>query len=136
MTGDSVRLRVNELEKEKLRLESSLSKMSAPKQNPNLVDLGQEVARFILNFEKHFAEAKIEERKVLVQQCIEKIEVDKEANVARFYVRRVPAILPVLREGQNRSKNEGCVMSTASARNRIPHRNRAGFRGGRGRRST
>ena len=115
--GDSVRVRVNELEKEKQRIVASLATATAPQEKPEIVELEQEVARFVLDFERNFDQAPIEERKVLVQKCISKIVVDREANVARFYVRRVPAVTPILEEASNWEGIEESVMSNPRARN-------------------
>ncbi len=118
LAGDAVRVRVNELEQERSRVLARLSTASVPKEKPKLAELEQEVARFVLDFERNFAQAPIEERKMLVQKCISKIEVDRETNVARFYVRRVPAVIPELEEVEKRVNKEESVMSKTRARDR------------------
>ena len=114
--GDSVRKRLNELEEEKQRSTSKLARAGSTRMTPQLEDLGRIVADFILNFERNFEKAPIEERKVLMQKCISRIEVDREARVARFYVRRVPAVVPVLEEAENRVEKAKRVMTHQSAR--------------------
>ena len=118
LAGDAVRVRVNELEQERNRVLARLSTASVPKEKPKLAELEQEVARFVLDFERNFAQAPIEERKMLVQKCISRIEVDRETNVARFYVRRVPAVIPELEEVEKRVNKEENVMSKTRARDR------------------
>ena len=54
------------------------------------------VAKFILNFEEKFENAPIDEKKLLVKKMISEIVVDREKGVARFYIRRVPAVSPEL----------------------------------------
>ena len=115
--GDALRIRVNELEEERRKIAEKVCRAQVPRKKPDIKDLGQKVAQFILDFERHFEEAPIEEKKLLVQKCISKIEVDKEKRVARFYVRRVPAVLPFLEEA-NQEQNEASVMSKTRARDR------------------
>jgi hypothetical protein len=99
---------VNELEGAIQRIQGKLSRAIAPKEQP---DLEQEVARFVMDLEQNSAKAPMEERKMLVQKCISKIVVDREQKVSRFYVRRVPAINPMLEEVEKCSKNEEDVMN-------------------------
>ena len=114
--GDSVRERLNELEEENRQNAILLSRAKTPREKPDLRDLGQVVADFVLNFERNFERAPIEERKLLIQKCISKIEVDREAHVARFYVRRVPAVVPILNEAEIRAEKAKRVMTYDRAR--------------------
>jgi hypothetical protein len=54
----------------------------------------------------------------MIQKCIACIVVDREAMVARFRVRRIPALTPETEKALKSDGNEGFVVSCQSARNR------------------
>jgi len=65
------------------------------------------VAEFIIGFEEKITAVPIYERKELVKKVISRIVVDREAGVARCYVRRVPAVTSDLQNLYSRiEKNE------------------------------
>jgi hypothetical protein len=71
----------------------------------------------VLEFEKKFDQAPVEEKKELLKLCISRVVIDKDRRVARFYARKVPTGSPHL-ERLFEGKPAGSGMSTASARNR------------------
>lgn len=97
----------------------STAQLAMASNSVDLADVGMSVAEFLLNFEQKFKEVPMHERKVLVKQCISRIVIEKEARIARFYVRRIPAVVPVLEEMYRKEELAlRSVMSTNSARNR------------------
>jgi len=63
------------------------------KENQSVIDeAGSRVVDFILNFEKRIVNVPIHEKKDLVKRIVSKIIVDRDANVVRCYVRKVPAV--------------------------------------------
>ena len=73
------------------------------------------VAKFILNFEEKFENAPIDEKKLLVKKMISEIVVDREKGVARFYIRRVPAVSPELEKLYEKKRVPAGVASTQSS---------------------
>jgi site-specific DNA recombinase len=112
-----IRGRLNELEEERARLEKHLARTESSPVRLDIDEIKQEVAKFVLNFEERIETAPIEEKKELVQRCISRIIVDRERKVARFYVKRIPAVSPHL-EALFEAKPAGSIMSERSARNR------------------
>ena len=82
-------------------------------------DWSQAVARFVLDFEKEFEKAPIEDRKGLIKKCISRIVVDREEGVARFYVRRIPAVTPELLRLLEPPEDHRKVVTCVSARRGI-----------------
>ena len=62
----------------------------------NIASAKELVKNFIDNFGKEFARVAIEERKALVKKVISEIIADRDRNIVRFYVRRIPAVLPMI----------------------------------------
>ena len=58
--------------------------------------MGKLVKQFMENFEEVFGRAPIEERKELVKKFVHEIIVDRETNVVRFYIRRIPPLTRTL----------------------------------------
>ena len=56
------------------------------------------VEQFMQNFERKFDRAPIEERKDLVKKAISQIIVDRDNNMVKCYVRRIPSISKVVGE--------------------------------------
>jgi hypothetical protein len=50
----------------------------------NLEEIRRDVTRFVLEFERRFDQAPVEEKKELLKRCISKVEIDKDRNVARL----------------------------------------------------
>jgi DNA invertase Pin-like site-specific DNA recombinase len=118
LESEHLALRLRELESQKATLLRSIAnKDGRPQSRPSL-NIGQEVARFLLNFEREFENAPIHEKKLLVQKCISQIVVDKEKGVARFFVRKIPAVTPQIEELLYCSGSQNPVMSNRCARNR------------------
>ena len=76
------------------------------------------VRDFMEGFEQEFGRASQDERKIMIQKCIAGIVIDREALVARFRVRRIPAVTPEIEKALKSDRNEGFVVSCQSARNR------------------
>ena len=90
--SEAVRERLMRLEEEEQRLLSEINGLADQlAERISVRDVSQAVTVFILNFDKKFEGAPIEERKLLVRKCISQIIVDREKSVVRFYVRRIPA---------------------------------------------
>ena len=98
-------------------MEKLLARTDSSSVRLDVDEIKQEVAKFVLNFEERIETAPIEEKKELVQRCISRIVVDRERMVARFYVKRIPAVLPQM-EALFEAKPAGSIMSERSARNR------------------
>ena len=45
---------------------------------------------FLEEFERHFSHAPICERKVIIQKIVDRIEIDREKNIAKCYLLRLP----------------------------------------------
>jgi hypothetical protein len=76
------------------------------KQDQACIDeAGSRVADFILNFEKRIANVPIHEKKDLIRKIVSKIIVDREANVVRCYVRKVPAVTSEIEDIYARAEN-------------------------------
>ncbi len=102
------------VEAEKRDLRRSLTQVdSTAEQQAEIMNYGKQVADFILNFEANFERAPIEERKLLMQKVISEIVVDRDQNVVRFYVRRVPAVSPAL---EGLLENKRALTEPVSAR--------------------
>jgi site-specific DNA recombinase len=112
-----IKTRLNELEEERARLEKLLARTDSSPVRLDIDEIKQEVAKFVLNFEERFEAAPIEEKKELVQRCISRIVVDRERMVVRFYVKRIPAVLPQM-EALFETKPAGFIVSERCARNR------------------
>ena len=82
-----------------------------PKIDPT--QISEKVARFILEFEKRFEDAPIFEKKLLIKKVISEIIVDREEEVVRFYVRRLPITSP---EVENLLEKRGLSTEIASPR--------------------
>ena len=52
--------------------------------------IAKKVAEFFSNFEKHFEQAPMSERKALVNQVVEKIVIDQRTRVAKCYLLNIP----------------------------------------------
>ncbi len=52
--------------------------------------ISKKVAEFFSNFEKHFEQAPLSERKALVSQVVEKIIIDQKTRVAKCYLLKIP----------------------------------------------
>jgi DNA invertase Pin-like site-specific DNA recombinase len=91
------RLKALEEERDYLKLQIGTKKQATgPKINADQVL--QEVKAYIDNFDERFKKASMEERKLLVQQVISKIIVDREREVVQFYIKQLPALSPKLEE--------------------------------------
>ncbi|MBI1804044.1 MAG: recombinase family protein [Ignavibacteria bacterium] len=97
-----VRLKEIEAEAEALKTKlSSLKRMmdrDDESQKPNPLSISQRVAEFVLDFESRIHTAPIEDQKDLIRKIISQIIVDREKEVVRFYVRRVPAVSPEIED--------------------------------------
>ena len=96
---DSIYGRIKELEDEKRILTSRLA--SLPKNEAAGIDpamISREVADFALNFEKRIDLVSPEEKKGLIKQIISHIIVDRDNNVVRFFVRKMPVTNPQLQQ--------------------------------------
>ena len=93
-----VRLKEIEAEADALKTKHSALKTTMERndrsQKPDSLSISQRVAEFVLDFESRIHEAPIEVQKDLVRKIISEIIVDREKEVVRFYVRRVPAVTP------------------------------------------
>lgn len=92
---DLLLVRLEELEAEKKGIESRLNALKVETRGIfNVSDVSSQVADFIANFEKVFQMAPIEERKILVKKCISQIIVDRDKKVVRFFIHRIPSVIP------------------------------------------
>ena len=78
-------------------------------------EISSQVAGFVLNFEREFEKAPIQERKLLIQRCISEIIVDRDRNIARFHVRRIPAVMPQMQVPSQKRRVPTEVVSTRSS---------------------
>lgn len=110
--------RLGELQENELRLQKKLTEIRSELADAqtHLADWSEAVARFVLNFEKEFEKAPIEDRKSLIKKCISRIVVNKEEGLARFYVRRIPAVTLELQRLFQPAENPHGVVSSLSAR--------------------
>ena len=92
---ESLLERLEELEKERKALVTKQQTLQAESSTQiSAAEVSSQVAAFVLNFDREFERAPIQERKLLIQRCISEIIVDRDKSVARFHVRRIPAIVP------------------------------------------
>lgn len=112
--------RLGELQQSELLLQKKVIEIQSKLDNAqiHLGDWSDAVARFVLDFEKEFQKAPIEDRKSLIKKCISRIIVEREEGLARFYVRRIPAVTPELQRLFQPAENPRDVVSSVSARNR------------------
>jgi hypothetical protein len=76
------------------------------KEDQSLLDeAGSCVADFILNFEQRIASIPIHQKKDLIRRVVSKIIVDRDANIVRCYVRRVPAVTTEIEDIYARAQN-------------------------------
>lgn len=89
--------RLEDLERQNREIEARLAALRAEKiADSHCIDSAQEVANFILNFEEEFEKADPLQKKALLKKCISHIVVDRDRNVVRLAVRRIPAVTPEL----------------------------------------
>jgi len=94
------------VEREIENLKRQKDRIEKLKQDKGLIDeVGSRVDDFILNFEERIARVPVHEKKDLIRRIISKIEVDRDANVVRCYVRKVPAVSPEIEEMYQRAEN-------------------------------
>lgn len=92
---ESLLERLEELEREGKMLAARQQALQAESRTQiSMAEASSQVAEFVLNFDREFEKAPIQERKLLIQRCIEEIVVDRDKNIARFHVRRIPAVMP------------------------------------------
>jgi hypothetical protein len=108
---------LSELEEERTRLEKLLARTDSRPVRLDIDEIIQEVTKFVLNFEERIGTAPVEEKKEIIQRCISRIVVDRERMVARFYVKRIPAVSSHL-ESILQAKPAGSIMTERCARNR------------------
>ena len=89
------RLRVLEQDQKSLELKLEGLKLESI-QTMSIPEVTKLVKQFLENFEEIFERAPLEDRKVLMKKFIQEIIVDREMNVVRFYVRRIPPLTPTL----------------------------------------
>ena len=84
---ESLLERLEELEKERKALVTKQQTLQAESRiQISAAEISSQVAGFVLNFEREFEKAPIQERKLLIQRCISEIIVDRDNSVARFHV--------------------------------------------------
>jgi len=94
------------VEREIENLKRQKERIEKLKQDKGLIDeVGSRVEDFILNFEERIARVPVHEKKDLIRRIVSKIEVDRDANVVRCYVRKVPAVSPEIEEMYQRAEN-------------------------------
>ncbi len=52
--------------------------------------IAKKVAEFFSDFERHFEQALMSERKALVHQVVEKIVIDQKTRIAKCYLLKIP----------------------------------------------
>ena len=75
---------------------------------PNPVHIRQEIEEFTQGFESRFQRAPDHEKKALLKKCVNQVIIDLEKQVARCYVRVLPAVHPHIE-----ALYEGLKMQTA-----------------------
>ena len=114
--SEAIRERLAQLEQEEALLQGEIASLKdEPVQTLTVADVSSAVSDFILNFEKEFDRAPIEERKLLVRKCISQIIVDREKSVVRFYVRRIPAATPWLEEALKTNDRTASTVRSSSS---------------------
>jgi hypothetical protein len=119
VAGPSIHERLTQLEREKRELETRVERLVnvGRRSSATIDEVVARVKKFIADFEVKITQAPIEQQKLLMQKCIERIVIDRPANVARFYVRPIPAVDPLINELLGRA-DQAVVMSAEGARNR------------------
>jgi hypothetical protein len=113
---ESVVDRLKELESEQGSLREQLHATSATERLYDIKWIASEVKRFVDHFEVNFQKAPMEEKKLLVKKMISEVVVDRETNTVRFYLRRLPAITPLLEEVyKNKTLPTKEIVSSASS---------------------
>jgi site-specific DNA recombinase len=114
--ANRVTTRIEELEQEQRMLKREMTTLkdeAAPSIDPDVVR--NRVSEYFSNFEREIHRAPIEERRLLVQKMISRIDVDRETNVVRFYVRRLPTVTPMLEEMAKKERVAAEVATTRSS---------------------
>ncbi len=114
--SEAIRERLAQLEQEESLIQAEIASLKdEPSQSLTIADVSSAVSDFILNFEKEFERAPIEDRKLLIRKCISRIVVDREKSVVRFHVRRIPAATPWLEEAlKTDDRTTGVVRPSSS----------------------
>ena len=108
--------RIEEIERDQFALKRRLAGLE--KDEPATIDpevIRRRVEDFITHFETRIDEAPMEEKKILMKKMILKIEVDRDDNVVRFYVRKLPAVTPELDEMVQKERVVADVATTQSS---------------------
>jgi len=108
--------RIEELERDQHALKRRLVALET--QEPSTIDPGvikRRVMEYIENFETEIERAPMEEKKILMKKMISKIDVDRDNNVVRFHVRRLPAVTPELDELLQKERVAADVATTQSS---------------------
>lgn len=106
--------RIKELENEKKAVTAQLEKSRITRPTLNVADIMNKRAEFLYDFKNHFSGAPIERRKEIIKRIIPKIIIDREENVARFFVRLVPEMTNELEWFG--AENEKALTESVSAR--------------------
>jgi len=107
---------LKEIEEENATLKLKISTLGMVTQTRiDPAKISEEVARFVLDFERKIHTVPIEEQKLLIKKVISEIVVDREKGVVRFYVRRVPAVSPELSDLLQNKKGPADIASPESS---------------------
>lgn len=114
--SEAVRQKLTQLETEEASLQAEIAGLeSRPSQQLTVADISGAVSEFILNFEREFDKAPLEERKLLIRKCISEVVVDRDTSVVRFHVRKIPAAHPWLENAlKTNDRTTGVVRSSSS----------------------
>ena len=119
--SDTMLTRLRELEQEQKSLELKLEGLKLESiQAMGVPEVAKLVKEFLGNFEEMFERAPLEDRKVLMKKLIQEIIVDREENVVRFYVRRIPPLTSTLEKLflKEKKPTHGECVGFSSARSR------------------
>ena len=108
--------RLKDLAKEHADLEKKLVVLQGEVNRQfDITKMSQQIAQFFLNLKSLFERATIEEKKDLLKRCISEIIIDRSSNVARIFIRKIPAITFEIEEIFKKNKQSSAVVSRTSS---------------------
>lgn len=112
--SEALLARLRKLEMEQRALQAQLDRTEPePITAIDLKHVRELVERFVHNFKEEFCRVPLDVQKALVKKMISEIIVDREKNVVRVYVRRVPSVTPAVEELLKKEKELTNIVSSS-----------------------
>ncbi|MBI3787751.1 MAG: recombinase family protein [Ignavibacteriales bacterium] len=90
---DTVLARIKQLEQEKSWLERERGKLETNAMaSVDIKNVSASIAQFLLNFEKHFHNAPLQERKEMIRQIVLGVSVNPQKRIAKCTITKIPMV--------------------------------------------